>query len=330
MSYRIASFNMKNFSLATDKDLNRIAAIIKEENFDIVAMQEVLAEGRPISGIPVQNKMAQKMAIEKSLIGRLGQQWDSFWGDPKTNSKFYPYLGNDSRGEGYAFLWNTKRIELMDVPNNPRIFRNYKTNFGSGALRLARDPLYGRFKIKRTKIELRLITAHIIFGKPADDLMKADFDGGAIALRQHEFEVLAGSVYKKISDYRKDVEPTVPYTLILGDYNLNLESSGIGKAVLKDTAFFSPNGQPLSSFEPGCEVMYTVQSDKTTLSKRDYANNYDHFSYNERTKRIVKSWNRIDAVHAKGDDGKQEEERFEQYYNKVSDHVPIVVELSFR
>ena len=73
MSYRIASFNMKNFSLATDKDLNRIAAIIKEENFDIVAMQEVLASGRPISGVPVQNKMAQKTAIEKSLIGRLGQ-----------------------------------------------------------------------------------------------------------------------------------------------------------------------------------------------------------------------------------------------------------------
>lgn len=68
MSYRIASFNMKNFSLATDKDLNRIAAIIKEENFDIVAMQEVLASGRPISGVPVQNKMAQKTAIEKSLI----------------------------------------------------------------------------------------------------------------------------------------------------------------------------------------------------------------------------------------------------------------------
>ena len=69
---------------------------------------------------------------------------------------------------------------------------------------------------------------------------------------------------------------------------------------------------------------------KNSLSKSDYANNYDHFSYNERTKRIVKSWNRVDAVHAKGDDGKQEEERFEQYYNKVSDHVPIVVELSFR
>ena len=270
MSYRIASFNMKNFSLATDKDLNRIAAIIKEGNFDIVAMQEVLAAGRPISGIPVQNKMA----FEKSLIGRLGQEWNSFWGDPRTSSRFYPYLGKDSRGEGYAFLWNTKRIELMNVPNNPRIFRNYKTDFGSGALRLARDPLYGRFRVKRSKIELRLITTHIIFGKPDEDNMKTSFDGSAIALRQHEFDVLAGNIYKRVSDYRKDAEPTVPYTLILGDYNLNLESSGIGTAILKDTTFFSPNGQPLRGFEQGCEVIYTVQTDKTTLSKSDYTNNY--------------------------------------------------------
>lgn len=325
MSYRIASFNMKNFSLATDKDLNRIAVIIKDGKFDIIAMQEVLAAGRPISGIPVQNKMV----LKKSLIGRLGQEWNSFWGDPKTESRFYPYLGKDSRGEGYAFLWNTKRIELMNVPNNPRIFRNYKTTFGSNALRLARDPLYGRFRVKRSKIELRLITTHIIFGKPDEDNTKTNFDGGAISLRQHEFNVLAGNIYKRVSDYRKDAESTVPYTLILGDYNLNLESSGIGKAILKDTTFFSPNGQPLRGFEQGCEVIYTVQKDRTTLSKSDYTNNYDHFSYNERTKKVVKNWSRIDAVHSRVNEGKTEEELFKEYYNKVSDHVPIVIELDF-
>ena len=329
MIYRIASFNMKNFSLATDKDMKQIASIIKEGNFDIIAMQEVLAAGKPISGISVQNNMVQKTALEKSLIGRLGHQWDSFWGDPNTSSQFYPYLSRDSRGEGYAFLWNTNRIELVNVPNNPRIFRNYKTDYGSGAMRLASDPLYGRFKIKRTKIELRLITTHIIFGKPDEDNMKTSFDGGAIALRQHEFDVLAGNIYKRVNDYRKDSEPTVPYTLILGDYNLNLESSGIGKAVLKDTSFFSPDGQPLQGFEHECEVIYTVQSEKTTISKINYVNNYDHFSFNERAKKVVVGWNRIDAVHSCSNHGKSEEALFEQYYRKVSDHVPIVIELSF-
>ena len=86
MSYRIASFNLKNFSLATDKDLNRIAAIIKESNFDIIAMQEVLAAGRALSGIYVKDPAMQKSAFEKSLLGRLGRNWNSFWGDPKTAS----------------------------------------------------------------------------------------------------------------------------------------------------------------------------------------------------------------------------------------------------
>lgn len=331
MSYRIASFNMKNFSLATDKDLNRIATIIKEGNFDIVAMQEVLAAGRSISGVTVQNTVSQNMALEKSLIGRLGREWDSFWGDPETSSKFYPYLRKDNRGEGYAFLWNTKRIELMDVPDNPRIFRSYRTNFGSGALRLVRDPLYGRFRVKGTKIELRLVTTHIIFGKPDEDNMKTSFDGGAIALRQREFNVLAGSIYKRINDFRKDTEFTVPYTLILGDYNLNLESSGIGKAILKDKTFFTPDGRPLMVWEQGCEVIYTVQNEKTTLGKNGYVNNYDHFSYGDRTKRVVKKCERIDAVHQnKKPEDKTEQELFKRFYDEVSDHVPIVVELNFR
>lgn len=330
LSYRIASFNLKNFSLATDKDLNRIAAIIKESNFDIIAMQEVLAAGRALSGIYVKDPAMQKSAFEKSLLGRLGRNWNSFWGDPKTASKYYPYLGRDNRGEGYAFIWNTDRIDLMKVPNNPRIFREYKTDFGNGAFRLIRDPLYGRFKVRGTKIELRLITTHIISGKPKEDSMRANFEGGAVALRKHEFDILAGSVYKRINDYRKDTEPTVPYTIMLGDYNLNLLSSGIGKMILSDVAYYASNGNPLMGFEQGCEVVYTVQNEKTTLSDHGYANNFDHFSFNEKTKQIVNKWKRIDAVHQNIKPGDNSEEAlFNRYYCEVSDHVPVVIELQF-
>lgn len=332
MRCRIASFNIKNFSLATGKDLNRIAAIIRDGEFDIVAMQEVLAEGRAVSGIQLKDQRMQKTAMEKSLIGRLGQNWDSYWGDPRTASKFYPYLGKDNRGEGYTFLWNTKKFELMNVPNNPRIFRDYKTDFGNGALRLIRDPLYGRFKMKGTKIELRLISTHIIFGKPQDDKMKTTLDGGAIALRKHEFNVLAGNIYNRISNYRKDVESTVPYTLILGDYNLNLVSSGIGNALINDVSYFSPDGMPLVGFEQQCQIIYTVQSAKTTLGENnyDYVNNYDHFSFDERTKQIVNKYARIDAVHQniKPEDN-TEQELFKRFFNEVSDHVPVVIELQF-
>ena len=99
MGIRIASFNMHNFSLER-KDLDRIAKIILDNKIDIVAMQEVLAEGRAISGITLdKDESAKKSAFEKSLLIRLGSHWDTYWADPQTKSKFYPYLGNDKRGE---------------------------------------------------------------------------------------------------------------------------------------------------------------------------------------------------------------------------------------
>lgn len=104
MGIRIASFNMHNFNLEK-KDLDRIAKIILDNRIDIVAMQEVLAEGRAISGIMLdldKDEYARKSAFEKSLLSRLGSHWDTYWADPQTKSKFYPYLGNDKRGEGYA------------------------------------------------------------------------------------------------------------------------------------------------------------------------------------------------------------------------------------
>lgn len=336
MSYRIASFNMHNFSLEK-KDLDRIARIILENQIDIVAMQEVLAEGKGISGVLSKDGPTRKIAIEKSLIGRLGPHWNSCWGDPQTKSKFYPYLGNDKRGEGYAFLWNTKKFELLRDEHNrliyPSIFRNYKTNYGNGALRLIRDPLYGRFKIKGTKNELRLITTHIIFGKPSAGNAKDgfDFEGGATALRKHEFGVLAGNIYARIRDYRKDVNSTVPYTIILGDYNLNLRSSEVEHSLMDDVLFFDLDGRATMPLAPNARAIYTVQNERTTLGKDQYANNYDHFSFDETVKGIVVNCARIDAVHSQENpDDHTEEEKFNRFQKDVSDHVPIILDISFR
>lgn len=122
MGIRIASFNMHNFNLEK-KDLDRIAKIILDNRIDIVAMQEVLAGGRAISGKTLsEDKATRKTAFEKSLLIRLGTHWNTRWDAPKTKSKFYPYLGNDKRGEGYAFLWNTKKIELLRDKNNRLIY----------------------------------------------------------------------------------------------------------------------------------------------------------------------------------------------------------------
>lgn len=337
MKIRIASFNMHNFSLEK-KDLDRIARIILDNKIDIIAMQEVLAEGRAIFGMRVKDKQARKSAFEKSLLWRLGTHWDACWADPQTKSKFYPYLGNDKRGEGYAFLWNTKKFELLRDENNcliyPSIFRNYKTDYGQGSLRLIRDPLYGRFKLKGTKIELRLITTHIVFGKPNKENTKDsfEFDKGAIALRNHEFEVLAGSIYSRISDYRKDINTNEPFTIILGDYNLNLRSSNAKYAFLNDEiAFFDSSGHKTKPYSQGSRQIYTVQYKMTTLGKDRYVNNYDHFSYDEKVKGVAVGVDRIDAVHTHENlEDQTEEEKFIRFNKEVSDHVPIILDINFR
>lgn len=67
MSFKIGSFNVKNLSLATGRDLNRIARIILDNGFDIVAMQEVLSEGKILTGINSKSVSGQVMAYDYSL-----------------------------------------------------------------------------------------------------------------------------------------------------------------------------------------------------------------------------------------------------------------------
>lgn len=336
MSYRIASFNMYNFSLRSDatikKNLDTIAKIIKDNNIDIVAMQEVLAAGRPLMGVALK-KDAGRLPYEKSLLFRLGKDWECCWRSAETSSKFYPYLGEDSRGEGYAFLWNTKKFELLKDEKEkeifPTIYRNYHVQ--PGQLRLARDPLYGRFKIKGTKAELRLITTHIIYGKPKEENIKEGyvFDEGAIGLRRNEFNILAGNIYSRISKYAKDPNPTNPYTIILGDYNLNLRTSEVSLATIPDVVCFNARGEHVEDIlTENC--IYTCQKEKSSLGKSDYANNYDHFSFNNKVKNLVTEVKRVDGVEKYTDPSGTVEERFAEFKKEVSDHVPIILEIDLR
>lgn len=50
MSYRIASFNMRNLSFGSGRDLKCIARIIKDNKSGIIAFQEVLREGKILTG----------------------------------------------------------------------------------------------------------------------------------------------------------------------------------------------------------------------------------------------------------------------------------------
>jgi hypothetical protein len=169
-----------------------------------------------------------------------------------------------------------------------------------------------------------------VYGKPKAEQLNANLDFGAIQMRKNEFNILAGKIYPKISEYYKDINCCTPYTIILGDYNLNLKSSGVGRAILPDVVCFDSHGHPmLENTNEYCKII-TVQDELTTL-KTDgvgYASNYDHFSFDERVKNgIIKgAAHRIDI---QADESEDEMTKFETYRERVSDHVPIYIEIGF-
>lgn len=333
MAYKIGSFNVRNLSFAAGKErLDHIADLIKK--FDVVALQEVLSEGKMLEGAQVDNPAGQQIAYENSLRFRLGDNWDMCWLNPKTDSKWYPYLGNDSRGEGYAFLW---RKDKFRCPVNeygreirPRIYRQYKVDKSKAEMRLIRDPGYGRFQIvNMPNAEIRLITTHIVYEKPSKDNLAKIVDHGAVTMRQKEFEVLARNVYTRISEDYNDINCNVPYTIILGDYNLNLPGSMAKSSYVRPLVVLDAQNNILPIYEmedKGVVRIRTVQKDLTTINSEgsDYASNYDHFTYDDHTgDGIVQGVpHRLDAVERVGDHG--------IYKEKVSDHIPIMLEIDLK
>lgn len=315
---RVASFNVKNLNMGKDeesmknRDYDEIARLMR--GYDIVVMQEVLSQ-RLIEGFMGNSESAY-------LTKRFGRNWRGKWVDPQTSSKYYPYIGNDKRGEGYAFLWNTKTVELIKDDDGKDILPHRYSQYrpGEGHIRLMRDPGYGRFKIKNRKVEIRVITTHIIFGKPKQENFNPDIDvdysdiGGAIKIRKNEFEILAGKIYKNIDEYRKEQNSNAVYTIIMGDYNLNIKGHGTSPATITDVCSFDPLGN----------LMITVQSEPTTINQNcdGFANNYDHCTYNFRQRHVIGNCYRSTALNDK------KPEDIKEYRDTVSDHLPIVVDIN--
>ena len=313
---RIASFNVKNLSLATidkesekKRDLDRMVDLLRD--CDIVVLQEVL-NPRVIEGFSSGSDTA-------TLTRRFGSHWKGKWVNLQTSSKYYPYLG-DNRNEGYAFLWNTQRIELAKDRDNkdvlPCQYGHYNGRLEQNPKRLMRNPGYGRFKLKTRPVEIRVLTTHIIYSKPKAFNDSMEFDIGAINMRRNEFDIIAGQIYKNVDEYFKMPHMNEVITIIIGDYNLNLEGHGI-TATIPEIRCFDTLGN----------VMKTSQTEPTTIKSdcSGYANNYDHCTYkiNLELKNIIGSCYRKSAVSET-----DSVEMIKQYRDTVSDHVPIIVEIN--
>lgn len=312
--YRLGSFNLYKFHAKTHKDLEIIRRIIVENRIDILSIQEIFSQN----------------ALD-NLLMVMGPHWDGRWATPESRSA--------SAAEGYAFVWNKDRIGLSQRRSGsffePVIHNQYSHKDGGG---LVRNPFYGRFVIKdNTMIELRIINTHIMFSLERAENESEDHDSsithpGAVSMRKREFSILASKILPKLDDKAYDQQWNEcddicrkPYTILMGDYNLNLRESGA-----KDSFIDEPL---IIIREPNSEKrIVTVQSDLTTLKAKPsdgsaingYRNNFDHFTYDANRPIQTKAWAvdiPNDASFFQGD--------YERYKKDVSDHLMIMIEISF-
>lgn len=374
MKIRISSFNIEKFSrqsvYCTDdaesrKDIKMIAKIIRENNFDIIALQEVFHPEalkyllRELSyQNPVDVSVSRMGAYTAQIAGFKSDTWEARWAQPK------PKFSNMA-AEGYAFIWNTKRIGLSRNMKG-KIFEPRIADYGH-AFELVRPPLIARFTPLNRYYEIRLINTHIVFSIKDEDKLRTNQDGEQISsytkLRNLELQVLLKGIYKRFSnmvvDYRgidKYARNLVSYTFLLGDYNLNLQDV---KNVARPSECLDFNNS--IGYIDGDKSMWieTVNSERTTLRKtvrsidntldrdiitvqsnesktyeaKDYlANNFDHFSFDlnmlEDHGIHMPKYGVVLAYENYKDD--EVSNRFEQYTKKVSDHLPIYLDFSIK
>lgn len=290
MKYKIGSFNLCNFSFHSTEDckkeFDRIAHIIKHERLRIVALQEILSPN-----------------ALNILLKYLGEKWKYAWMSP--NSK------QVQTAKGFAYIWNTDYFDLVESNDSIQILNRWSYKHNKS---MERPPLYARFiptgNVK-CNFELRLLNVHLVFGD-------------SITKRKEEFLLLAESIYGTVSEKIYGTN-TPAYTIVLGDYNLNLKREWNKSPYIEDDVQVFYKGQ--------AETFVTLQDQKTTLKKENddtdkhdyYANNYDHCSFGEiRFEGVTVNAKKIDALK------KYYDNDVEKYKKEISDHVPIVITIDLK
>lgn len=371
MSYRIATFNIQKFSrlsVFTGKDGNRrkdlemISRIVRENKIDIIAIQEVFNKEamkellEAIAGQYAEDdrlKRGSKEYGSNNINSRMNdsygyrtKHWEGRWAKPKSNY-------GDNIAEGYAFIWNRDRIKLVTNMQN-EVFEPRIADFGD-VNNIVRPPFLGRFMPVNGRFEIRLINTHIVYSTPSkkideDEDLNAEVSLAGeddIMLRKSEFRSIINTIFVDYSEmvfdktrHDKEARQLVPYTFVLGDYNLNLNSSDT-----KSRAKFDKEDECIRINSKGELQIVTVNDKLTTLKgkknnpelqaildadpvrEHHLANNYDHFSYD--INRFSENQIGIPEVIMAFDnyESNDNQTKYEIYRSKVSDHLPVYIEL---
>lgn len=342
MGYRIGSFNLKNIGKKAlgkndPRDLQKIAEIIKEK-FDVVALQEILSEGEAFR--PRQESVQGRTSLAKPhILMELGPDWDFYWADVSKNG-----LTADQRKEGYAFLWNKKKFTLSSF--DAKTYEPYIYDRKEAKETMARLPYCIRLTAKDSYFEIRLICIHTYYGNDT----KEDRER-----RRKEINTLLTQVYPRVATkqygnaftprfqtspgkavWKRDMPPKPSYTILLGDYNMELWSPWKGsfdlnrrKPAYMEKVCMAPllGGKPVITVQDELTTLKTKEEydDKPEEQLRGYAHDYDHFSYAEHLfSGITVTVRRIDAVQDYFAND------FMKYRNSVSDHIPIMMEIDLK
>lgn len=306
MSYTIGSFNMGKANYRSDekqkKDYMKIATIIKDENFDVVALQEVQTKG----------------VLKHFLLPALGNnEWDFCWDTRKSYSS--------QSAEGYAYIWKNSIFRLVEANSNPIIVDGYDIKNNAKDIKtkgLIRPPFLVRLTTEGVNsgpfMELRFINTHIICDKPKG-ITESCSKGG---LRRKELKILAEQIYPRFADDRCFANNMPAYTIMMGDYNLCLV--GPSPKLEEEMTICSYPDQTRQD-----RKLITVQKELSSLKRPEnvdekavfpeyYANDYDHFSYEKSLEQKLKpKVSRVEAL------GKYYNNNLKDYRREISDHVPI-------
>lgn len=361
MSYRIGSFNVFKLGRnATDEKIQYIARIIKDNNLDIVAMQEVLnyqAAKRLLiylDGVSITEIHNPRPTGNRESMGMYTKNWELRWIKPA--SRYQSAIAE----EGYVFIWNKLRIGLVQNRDGkvfePRIINQYKVRNSLAGVHLIRPPFYGRFspvnKIGGCFCEFRLINTHVIFSKNSAIQEKEDHEEylslDETIYRNSELEILIKDILPQVSDKEFDyvfdernVENLSVYTFLLGDYNLNLpEPEAITENSKADMLT-----DICQAILPDGKIMITGQHQLTTVRKKRkdkplgnipfilnpelhfFANNFDHVTYDIKRMHEMGVYYGIRRIDAYEIFSHELETAAKRYRESVSDHLPIVLEV---
>ncbi|MDO4809329.1 MAG: hypothetical protein Q4A04_05135 [Eubacteriales bacterium] len=302
MGYKTGSFNCKTLGKDYQR-IRKIAEIIKDAEFDILALQEVMGM-----------RTFPQLLCDLNMMS--GNKYD----------------GSEEPGYQYAFIWNKSRIKPAETDYNgikkinaPQLYVQYKKDKSQGQKELRNNPYYGRFfpiGSGSLFIEIDIINTHIRFSKGVNDLPEER----TLPLRYNEFNILAKTIYPKLADKRYGSNrPT--YLILIGDYNLNLPDSGCYTSRIQeqDADFLMESSLPYKRIVTGQNQKTTLKQPQGETTPADYglANNYDHYTIDslrfEGTGLTSQVINTVELYCG------NDENKYKKHLKEISDHMPIEV-----